>query len=198
MIESIEGKRGLSAPSAALRGAGRRVRPADAGQQHRDALLGAGHPGEGRGVVRRQGKNGAKGLRSYSVSGRVKKPGVVLTAAGSTCQRPDRAVRRHGRRPSLQGLPAGRRLGRHPAGLHGRHPARLRPAREARLLRRQPRRCDPVRQGRHEGRGAQPDALLRGRELRPVHALPQRHREGRQADERGTTGTPSCSPTWRR
>jgi formate dehydrogenase beta subunit len=30
------------------------------------------------------GKNGAKGLRTYSVSGRVKKPGVVLTAAGST------------------------------------------------------------------------------------------------------------------
>jgi formate dehydrogenase len=33
-----------------------------------------------------QGKNGAKGLRSYSVSGRVKKPGVVLTAAGSTAR----------------------------------------------------------------------------------------------------------------
>ena len=33
-----------------------------------------------------QGKNGAKGLRSYSVSGRVRKPGVVLTAAGSTCK----------------------------------------------------------------------------------------------------------------
>jgi formate dehydrogenase len=33
-----------------------------------------------------QGKNGAKGLRSYSVSGRVKRPGVVLTAAGSTCR----------------------------------------------------------------------------------------------------------------
>jgi formate dehydrogenase len=31
-----------------------------------------------------QGKNGAKGLRSYSVSGRVKKPGVVLAPAGST------------------------------------------------------------------------------------------------------------------
>ena len=30
------------------------------------------------------GKNGAKGLRSYSVSGHVAKPGVVLTAAGST------------------------------------------------------------------------------------------------------------------
>ena len=33
-----------------------------------------------------QGKNGGKGLRSYSVSGRVKKPGVVLAPAGSTCQ----------------------------------------------------------------------------------------------------------------
>ncbi|MEO1281887.1 MAG: NADH-ubiquinone oxidoreductase-F iron-sulfur binding region domain-containing protein, partial [Pseudomonadota bacterium] len=33
-----------------------------------------------------QGTNGAKGLRSYSVSGRVKKPGVVLTAAGVTTE----------------------------------------------------------------------------------------------------------------
>jgi formate dehydrogenase beta subunit len=33
-----------------------------------------------------QGKNGAKGLRSYSVSGRVAKPGVVLTAAGATAR----------------------------------------------------------------------------------------------------------------
>jgi formate dehydrogenase len=31
-----------------------------------------------------QGKNGAKGIRSYSVSGRVKKPGVVAVPAGST------------------------------------------------------------------------------------------------------------------
>jgi formate dehydrogenase beta subunit len=33
-----------------------------------------------------QGKNGAKGVRSFSVSGRVKTPGIVLTAAGSTCR----------------------------------------------------------------------------------------------------------------
>jgi formate dehydrogenase len=33
-----------------------------------------------------QGKNGAKGLRSYSVSGRVKNPGVVLAPAGSTAR----------------------------------------------------------------------------------------------------------------
>ncbi len=31
-----------------------------------------------------QGKNGAKGLRSYSVSGRVKQPGVIIAPAGST------------------------------------------------------------------------------------------------------------------
>jgi formate dehydrogenase beta subunit len=33
-----------------------------------------------------QGKNGSKGLRSYSVSGRVKNPGVIMTAAGSTAR----------------------------------------------------------------------------------------------------------------
>jgi len=33
-----------------------------------------------------QGKNGAKGPRTYSVSGRVKNPGVVLTAAGTTAR----------------------------------------------------------------------------------------------------------------
>ena len=32
------------------------------------------------------GKNGAKGLRSYSVSGRVKHPGVILAPAGSTAR----------------------------------------------------------------------------------------------------------------
>ncbi|MGH6925916.1 MAG: NAD(P)H-dependent oxidoreductase subunit E [Propylenella sp.] len=33
-----------------------------------------------------QGKNGGKGLRSYSVSGRVKEPGVKLVAAGTTAR----------------------------------------------------------------------------------------------------------------
>ncbi len=33
-------------------------------------------------VRRAQGKPGHKGLRSYSVSGRVKQPGVVLAPAG--------------------------------------------------------------------------------------------------------------------
>ena len=60
-------------------------------------------------------------------------------------QGPDRAVRRHGGRPPLQGLPAGRGFRRHPAGLHGRPAARLRTAREVRLLRRQPCRGHPIR-----------------------------------------------------
>ena len=107
--------------------------------------------------------------------------------------RADRGIlRRHDRRPHLQGLSAGRRLGRHPAGVDGRHAARFRHAGKIRLLRRLARGCDPVRQGRHEGGGAQPDEVLRGRELRPVHALPRRHREGRQADGARARGTRRC------
>ena len=55
------GQAGPAAPPPALRGAGRRVRPADARQQHRDALLGAGDPGEGRGVVRLAGQERRQG-----------------------------------------------------------------------------------------------------------------------------------------
>jgi formate dehydrogenase len=86
MIESIEGKRGLP-----------RHRPpyiAEVGLFGRPTL---NHNVETlwwvRDIVEKgadwfaaQGKNGAKGLRSYSVSGRVKNPGVILTAAGSTAE----------------------------------------------------------------------------------------------------------------
>jgi hypothetical protein len=91
-------------------------------------------------------------------------------------------LRRDAGRPQLQGLSAGRRLGRDPAGQHGGPAARFRHAGEVRLLRGVARGCDPLRQGRYESGGAQPDALLRGRELRPVHAVPGGNREGRQAD----------------
>ena len=49
MIEFDRGQARPAAPPPALRGAGGPVRAADARQQHRDALLGARHPGEGRG-----------------------------------------------------------------------------------------------------------------------------------------------------
>ncbi len=84
MIESIEGKRGLP-----------RHRPpyiAEVGLFGRPTL---NHNVETlywiRDIVEKgaawfasQGVNGAKGLRSYSVSGRLKEPGVVLAPAGST------------------------------------------------------------------------------------------------------------------
>ena len=140
-----------------------------------------------------QGRRERKGFRSFSVSGRVKKPGVVLAPAGVTARELiDEYCGGMADGHSVQGLPAGRRLGRHPAGVDGRRAARFRHAGKIRLLRRFPRGCDPVRQGRHEGRGAEPDALLRGRKLRPVHALPRRHREGRQADGTRALGSRRC------
>ena len=86
MIESIEGKRGLP-----------RHRPpyeAQVGLFGRPTLVNNIETlywvptilAKGAAWFASQGKNGAKGLRSYSVSGRVKRPGVVLTAAGSTAR----------------------------------------------------------------------------------------------------------------
>jgi formate dehydrogenase beta subunit len=86
MIESIEGKRGLP-----------RHRPpyvAQVGLFGRPTLVNNIETlywvptilEKGAAWFASQGKNGAKGLRSYSVSGRVRKPGVVLTAAGSTAK----------------------------------------------------------------------------------------------------------------
>ncbi len=86
MIESIEGKRGLP-----------RHRPpyvAQVGLFGRPTLVNNIETlywvpqiiAKGAAWFAGQGKNGAKGLRSYSVSGRVKQPGVVLTAAGATAR----------------------------------------------------------------------------------------------------------------
>jgi formate dehydrogenase len=84
MIESIEGKRGLP-----------RHRPpyvAQVGLFGRPTLVNNVETlywvpeilGKGAAWFAEQGVNGAKGLRSYSVSGRVKSPGVKLTPAGVT------------------------------------------------------------------------------------------------------------------
>jgi formate dehydrogenase len=84
MIESIEGKRGIP-----------RLRPpfvAQVGIFDRPTLVHnvetllwvARICREGASVLNTTEKNGRKGLRSYSVSGRVAKPGVYLLPAGST------------------------------------------------------------------------------------------------------------------
>jgi formate dehydrogenase len=84
MIESIEGKRGYP-----------RHRPpyvAQVGVFNRPTLVNNVETlywvpeilAKGADWFAGQGKNGAKGLRSYSVSGRVKRPGVVVAPAGTT------------------------------------------------------------------------------------------------------------------
>ncbi|RME94831.1 MAG: NADH-quinone oxidoreductase subunit F, partial [Alphaproteobacteria bacterium] len=86
MIESIEGKRGLP-----------RHRPpyvAQVGIFDRPTLVNNVETlywvpeilAHGADWFASKGKNGAKGLRSYSVSGRVKEPGVKLVAAGTTAR----------------------------------------------------------------------------------------------------------------
>ena len=183
MLESIEGKRGLPrhrppyAAQVGLFGRPTLINNVETLFWIRDIVE------KGAAWFADQGRRGSKGaaqllgLGPGQVAGRQARPGRRHGA------RADRGVlRRHGRRPSLRRLSAGRRLGRHPARLDGRPPARLRQARGAWLLRRLACGRDPVGPGRSEGRGAQPPTLLRGRELRPMHTVPGRLRESRQAD----------------
>jgi formate dehydrogenase len=86
MIESIEGKRGLPRhrpPFVSVRGLFDRptlVNNVETLYWVPEILK------NGAEWFASQGKNGCKGLRSYSVSGRVKNPGVKLVAAGTTAR----------------------------------------------------------------------------------------------------------------
>ena len=84
-------------------------------------------PGERRDWFAMAARTARKGLRSYSVSGRVANPGVVLAAAGITVRELIANSAAAWRTATLQGLSAGRRVGRYPARVDGRHPARFRP-----------------------------------------------------------------------
>ena len=84
MIESIEGRRGLQRhrpPYVAQVGLfGRPALVNDVGTPHRIARV----VREGPGVLSARKRRGRMGLRSSSVSGRVREPGVHLLPAGST------------------------------------------------------------------------------------------------------------------
>ena len=199
MIESIEGKRGMP-----------RLRPPYVAQvglfgrptlEHnmetlywvRDILE------KGADWFAGHGRHGRKGLRSFSVSGRVRQARRAPRAGGHHGARADRRIlRRHAARARVLRLPSGRRVGRHPAGVARRHPARLRHAAAARLLHRLGGGHRAVAARPRARRGAQPDAVLRRRILRPVHAVPRRHREGRRRCSRSRSGTRRCWTSSRR
>ena len=107
------------------------------------------------------GRRERKGFRSFSVSGRVKKPGVVLAPAGVTARELIEEYcggMTEGHR--FKGyLPGGASGGILPASMAD-VPLDFGTLGEIRLLRRVARGCHPVRQGRHEGGGAQPDAFF--------------------------------------
>ena len=183
MIESIEGKRGLP-----------RHRPPYVAQvglfgrptleQNVETLFWVRDIIEkGAAWMTGQGRRERKGFRSFSVSGRVKKPGVVLAPAGVTARELiDEFCGGMVDGETFKGyLPGGASGGILPASMAD-EPLDFGTLEKYRLLRRVARGCHPVRPRRYEGGGAQSDEVLRGRILRPVHALPRRHREGGQAD----------------
>ncbi len=183
MIESIEGKKGMP-----------RLRPpyvAQVGVFGRPTLE---HNMETlywvREIVERgaewfasQGRNGRKGLRSFSVSGRVQKPGVHLAPAGITMRELlDEYAGGMSARAHVLRLFSGRRVRRDPARVDGRHPARFRHAQQVRVLHRLRRDHRAVGERHREERGAQHAALLPRGVVRAVHAVPRRNGEGGRAD----------------
>ncbi len=152
MIESIEGKRGLP-----------RHRPPYVAQvglfgrptleQNVETLFWVRDIVEkGAAWFTSQGRHERKGFRSFSVSGRVKNPGVKLAPAGITVRELiDEFCGGMADGHTFKAyLPGGASGGILPAA-DGRPAARFRHAGKVRLLRRVARGCDPVRQGRYEG-----------------------------------------------
>ncbi len=140
------------------------------------------------------GRHGRKGLRSFSVSGRVARPGVHLAPAGITVRE---LIDEHCG-GMLAGhefygyLPGGASGGILPASL-GDVPLDFDTLQPHGSLHRLGGCHRAVAARPRARRGAQPDAILRRRVVRPVHALPRRHREGRGPPRTRRPGTCRCS-----
>ena len=199
MIESIEGKRGeprLRPPYVAQVGLfGRPTLEHNMETLHwvRDILE------KGPAWFAGHGRHGRKGLRSFSVSGRVKKPGVHLAPAGITLQELiDEYCGGMLDGHELYGyLPGGASGGILPASMAD-VPLDFDTLNAVRLLHRVGGDRRAVGQGHGDGGGAQRDEVLRRRVVRPVHAVPRRHGEGAAADGRRSGGTSRCCRSCRR
>ena len=125
------------------------------------------------------GVNGAKGLRSWSVSGRVKKPGVIVAPAGITARELIELAGGMEDGETFKSYLPGRRLGRHSAGEPCRSAARFRLAGQIWIVRRQPCHRRLLRARRCRRHRDQSAALLQRRIMRSMHALPGGMRQGR-------------------
>ena len=142
------------------------------------------------------GKPNNGGPKVFSVSGHVAKPGNYESPPGHAVRGPAAAGRRHAQRPQAQGGDPGRFVDAGTAGRHDDGPDHgLRRDPEGRF---RPRFRRGHRDGRNHLHGARLPAhraLLLRRILRPVHAVPRRHRldvphahaHRREARRRSTT-----------
>ena len=189
---------GQAALQAAVPGRLRPVRRADHHQQHAELRLGAHHPAQGRGLVREARR--AECRRHGDLLGvRPRQQARQLRSAdGHSVRGPARDCRRREGRPQAQGRDSRRLVGVRVA--RGKDPGRehgLRLAEGRGFVGGFGRGHRHGRDHLH-GEGARaPVALLQERVLRPVHAVPRRHRldESRDPPDHGGAGRrrPTCS-----
>ncbi len=199
MIQIDRGQARAAASSPSLCGADRPVRPADARAERRNAVLGARHRRDAApAVVHVAGPPRAQGLpQLLGLGPREESRRRCWRPPASPCSELiEEFCGGMVGRPHLQGLSAGRRLRRHPSGLDGRA-FRSISARWRNTAASSAPHAVVILSDQDDMKAVapQPDEVLRGRKLRPVHPLPRRHREGRQAD--GTSGPWDARPAER-
>ena len=179
LFNSIEGYRGEPRNKPPFPVDARALRQADGGQQRRDARQRARHRARGRpGVRRRSAPRARPGTKLFCVSGHVARPGVYEVAVRHDAARAARAGRRRARRPrrSRRSCSAARPAafvapGRARRAAHVRGHAGGRRRRSARASSWSSTTRSTCRGMLHADR-----RLLPRRVLRPVRAVPGRHR----------------------
>ena len=204
LLDSLEGKQGKPRFKPPFPAAYRPVRQADHDQQHAELRRRCPRScARARSGSRSSASPNSGGTAIFSVSGHVNKPGNFEVPHGHSVRRSAGDRRRREGRAQAQGRDSRRFVGVRGAGRHdheGQHGLRL--AEGGGFVRRFGRGHRHGRDHLH-GEGARaPVALLPERVLRPVHAVPRRHRldEPRDPPDHGGAGRRrticSCWSTW--